>query len=112
MQPKRMPKRPAGACCGLSLVIALFCATAYSITLVPTDLFPGDTYHLAFVSHHALDANSSHIASYDAFVQVSATDAGGGLESISWKVIGSTATVSAITHIGALRRCTDCHSQP
>ncbi len=104
MQLQRQCKPPAGVFCGLTLVLALLLsATAYSsITLVPTDLNPGDTYHLAFVTSTTRDATSSNIADYDAFRQPRTGRAGGGLENISWKVTGSTATVNAIDHIGVL----------
>ncbi|MCH7751303.1 MAG: PEP-CTERM sorting domain-containing protein [Planctomycetes bacterium] len=70
--------------------------------LVPSGLNPGDTYHLAFVSSTARDSISANIADYDAHVQAAANAAAGGLEAITWRAIGSTATVNAIDHIGIL----------
>lgn len=66
---------------------------------VPTSLPPGQQYRLAFVTAGIRDATSTNIADYDAFVQAEAnTEA--ALSSISWQVIGSTATVSARDHTG------------
>lgn len=66
---------------------------------VPTILLPGDQYRLAFVTAGTRTPSSSNIADYDAFVQAEAnTEA--ALSSISWQVIGSTATVDADVHTG------------
>jgi hypothetical protein len=66
---------------------------------VPTSLLPGQQYRLAFVTAGARDATSTNIADYDAFVTAEAnTEA--ALSSISWQVIGSTASVSARNHTG------------
>jgi len=68
---------------------------------VPTGLNPGDQYRLAFVAEGIdiprRDATSTDIADYDAYVQAVA-NAQPGLASITWQVIGSTATVSAVDH--------------
>ena len=79
-------------------------AMAVLITLVPTDLNPGDAYHLVFVTSTTRDATSADITVYDAFVQAAADAAGGGLQDITWLAIGSTPPggVDAINHINVL----------
>src|SRR5262245_52905246 len=68
---------------------------------VPTGLNPGDQYRLAFVTEGIdvpeRDATSTDIADYDAYVQAVANTQP-ALASITWQVIGSTATVSAVDH--------------
>lgn len=83
-------------------VIAAWSSTTLAgiITLGPTDLNAGDTYHLAFVTSTTRTAQSSAIGDYDAFVQAAANAAGNGLQALTWKAVGSTATVNAIDHIG------------
>jgi len=75
-------------------------ADASPITL-PTGLAPGSTYFLAFATADIRVANSTNILDYDTFVTAQAnlepTLAALGT---TWSVIGSTATVDAITHIG------------
>jgi hypothetical protein len=62
---------------GTLLAVVFFqAATAFAVVLVPTDLSPGDTYHLAFVTAGTLHALSSDIADYDAFVKGAAFNAG------------------------------------
>ena len=90
---------------GLSaLVFLLVPMVSWATTLVPTDLNPGDTYHLVFVSSTSRDATSTNIDDYDDHVQAAADAAGIGVGSligdITWLAIGSTPTVDAITHIG------------
>ena len=66
--------------------------------VVPDDLKPGDTYHLAFVTAGIRDATSSNIADYNQFVNdqaaqnpaLTSTDIG-----VQWFAIASTATVNA-----------------
>jgi hypothetical protein len=69
---------------------------AASIT-VPTGLLPGAQYRLAFVTAGSRDAYPTSIAVYDAFVQAQAS-LEPALNSLSWQVIGSTASVSARDH--------------
>jgi len=58
----------------------------------------GDTYRLVFLTSTTTTAGSTNIADYNAFVQSAANAAGYG--SVTWKAIGSTATVSAISNTG------------
>ncbi len=71
----------------------------------------GDTYHLAFTTvatvtqntggtgQSATDAMWADIANWDAVVQAEGDTVGGGAgASVTWKVIGSTATVDARDH--------------
>jgi len=77
-------------------------ANATPIT-VPSGLTPGSTYFLAFVTAGARDATSTNIADYDTFVTNEAnTDPALLALGTTWKVIGSTATVNAVDHIGAI----------
>ena len=56
----------------------------------------GDTYHLAFVTLGTRNGISADIGDYNTFVQGAADAAGIGVtESVTWKAIGSTATVDA-----------------
>jgi hypothetical protein len=85
---------------GLFTVLSASLASAAPIT-IPPDLAPGSTYFLAFVTAGTHDALSSNIADYDAFVTAEAnSDLTLAALGTTWKVIGSTATVDAITHIG------------
>jgi hypothetical protein len=77
-------------------------AHAAPITL-PSGLNPGDTYFLAFVTDGTHNATSTNIADYDAVVTAQANlDADLPALGTTWKVIGSTATVSAATHLGLI----------
>lgn len=86
-------------CICFGVAVFLLPTTAFSITLVPTDLSPGDKYQLAFLTNTTRDATSENIDDYNAFVQSVADAAGIGSNSpigpITWKAIGSTATVAA-----------------
>jgi hypothetical protein len=68
---------------------------------IPSGLAPGSTYYLAFVTAGTTTTDSSNIDDYDAYVtaqaNMSPTLAALGT---TWKVIGSTPTVDAVTHIG------------
>jgi hypothetical protein len=91
---------PAGLIAvGLTLMAAS-AASATPITL-PSGLAPGSTYFLAFVTAGTRNATSSNIADYDAFVTAQAnTDPLLFALGTTWRAIGSTATVDAVTHIG------------
>jgi len=70
------------------------------VITVPSDLNPGDQYRLVFATKDAIfTAESSNIADYDAWVteQASASPALSELGT-SWRVIGSTSSVSAKIH--------------
>ncbi len=88
--------RTALGCLGALLLPGL--SFAAPIT-VPTSLLPGQQYRLAFVTAGTHDATSLSIADYDAFVTAEA-NMEAALSSISWQVIGSTASVSARDHTG------------
>jgi hypothetical protein len=85
-------------------IVALFGpatpAQAATIT-IPPGLAPGSTYYLAFVTDGTTTTDSSNIDDYDAFVTAQA-NMNPALVALSttWKVIGSTPTVDAVTHIG------------
>jgi hypothetical protein len=85
---------------GLLTMLSASLASATPIT-IPSGLNPGDTYFLAFVTAGTRNATSSNIADYDAFVTAQAnTDPLLFALGTTWRVIGSTATVDAVTHIG------------
>lgn len=72
---------------------------ALAITIVPTGLNAGDTYHLVFVTSTTRNATSTNIADYDAFVNnVADLASNAQLGDINWKVIGSTSSVDAFDH--------------
>lgn len=85
---------------GLLALMSPSVASAAPIT-IPTGLNPGDTYFLAFVTAGTRDATNPDILAYDAFVTSQAN-----LEptllalGTTWKAIGSTDSVDAVTHIG------------
>ena len=56
-----------------------------------------DRYRLIFTTYAQIVQTSGDIATYDAFVTEQATAS--GLPSSTWKVVGSTATVSARDHV-------------
>ncbi len=74
--------------------------------LVPAGLGEGDTFHLAFVTKTATNASIDppvapwdDLATFDAIVQTEANTAGIGTSiGVTWKVIGSSATVNANAH--------------
>ena len=78
-------------------VVFLLPASSFGIPIpVPAGLSPGDTYHLVFVTSTTRDATSTNIDDYNDFVQAAANAAGlGDTVGITWKAIGSTATVDA-----------------
>lgn len=76
-------------------------ANATPLTFVPAGLNVGDEYRLVFVTGQAAGtpATSTDIESYNALMNADAPSVPGGA---TWKVIGSTATVSALTNIGGV----------
>jgi len=58
----------------------------------------GDPYRLAFVTSTKRDTTATDMATYNTFVQDAANAA--GLEDATWKVIGSTETISAKENSG------------
>ncbi len=80
--------------------VAPLISSAAPIT-VPTDLNPGDTYRLVFVTSTERDAMSSDIADYNAFVTAAANSVPELLAlGTTWKAIGSTETVDARDNTG------------
>jgi len=63
---------------------------------IPTELRPGDRFHLFFSSNATRDGTSADIADYNSFVQNAADSTGiGGSEGVSWFAVASTVTVNA-----------------
>lgn len=58
----------------------------------------GDTYRLIFITSDLRTADSTDIEDYNSFVQTVAVNAGYG--SVTWSVVGSTASVSALNNTG------------
>jgi hypothetical protein len=86
----------------LAALIVLPVGSTFAGILTPTGLNPGDQFRIVFVTSTSSIAASSNIADYDAFVTTNAVSAGldtHGLDSVSWQVLGSTASVSAISRV-------------
>ena len=103
------------ALCLAGLALTLLPLQAFAITLQPTELNPGDTYHLAFVGSSSDRFNSNNftntIGTYNTFVQDIANTASttfsiliGAADGFTWKAIVSTPGVStsAAANIGVL----------
>ena len=87
----------------LSAIVMATAASSASASLVistPTGLNPGDHFRIMFVTTGTIDATSINISTYDTFVNTDANGATYNGSVISWKAIGSTISVNAITHIG------------
>lgn len=70
--------------------------------LVPAGLNPGDQFRVVFLSSTMHDALSSNIADYDQFITNLAVVAGIDTyfgSPVTWQVLGSTSSVSAISRI-------------
>jgi len=70
------------------------------VIITPTDLAPGAKYYLIFITGtgNTLTGQSSNIADYDAYVNSQASQ-NSDLSGITWKALGSTASVSARDHL-------------
>lgn len=83
-------------------------ARADLILNTPGGLNPGDKFRIAFVTAGTRDATSTNIADYNTFVTDDAIAQAGGVgnlvrydtTALTWKAIGSTAAVTAISNIG------------
>lgn len=85
-----------------ALALGVPIAQASPIT-IPSGLNPGDTYYLAFVTAGSRDATSPLITDYDLFVTAQANSDPDLLALLTtWKVIGSTESVSAASHLGPI----------
>lgn len=86
----------------IALVIAgvIACTSALAqVVTVPPGLSPGDQYRLVFITRDTTTALSSDIADYDAFVTSQANQSALLVAlPTTWRVIGSTAAVSAKAH--------------
>ena len=68
----------------------------------PAGLLPGDQFRIAFTTLTPTTATSSSISFYDNIVQTDANGAGLGTYDglpVTWMVLGSTATVSAVSRL-------------
>ena len=76
-------------------------ALGVNIPFIPSDLNPGDEYHVAFITFSGQNATSSDIDVYNTFVQGQAEQSGADTETwgISWFAFASTATVDAKDNI-------------
>jgi hypothetical protein len=90
---------------GLFTLLSTSVASATPIT-IPSGLAPGSTYHLAFVTAGTQDlgrvgCGACTIADFDAFVSSEANlDPTLAALGTTWKIIGSTRAVDAVTHLG------------
>ena len=71
------------------------------IYTAPPSLAPGSPYRLAFVTDGTYEAISSNIGDYNNDVAAEAALSALSALGTTWKVIGSTASVSAISNIGS-----------
>jgi hypothetical protein len=81
------------------LVAASASATPLSLA-TPAGLNPGDQFRFVFVTVGTITATSSDIEVYNSFVNTQAAGATYGGSTVSWKAIGSTATVDARDNVG------------
>ena len=91
-------------CLAVTAVVAGIASrpAAAGIITTPVSLAPGSQYRLVFVTADTYTATDSNIADYNAEVSLEANSVTAlqGLNT-SWSVIGSTASVDAITNIGS-----------
>ena len=87
--------------CFLTVVLSANIASA-QLNLAPDGLSAGDQFRYVFVTDEFSDATSSAISTYDDFVTEQANQAGSLFlnQGLTFQVIGSTASVNAISHIG------------
>ncbi len=102
LNPLRTP-RLAALLAAIALLLAAPRARA-DLMLIPAGLSPGDQFRVAFVSSATRDARSADIADYDAFITGLAVAA--GIDTyfgapVTWRALGSTATVDAVDRLPA-----------
>jgi hypothetical protein len=95
-----------GILSGVALATLRISGAAQAFQLIPSGLSPGNQYRLVFVTDGTIQATSTDINTYNTFVDNEAhtstilndafTNVGIDPASITWKVIGSTASVNAI----------------
>ncbi|GCA90274.1 PEP-CTERM sorting domain-containing protein [Microcystis aeruginosa] len=100
---------------GVALATLGTSAAQAALVVVPTGLAPGDQYRLVFVTAGTRDATSTDINDYNTFVTNEATGGTPGIDTaldtaldaagfdpntITWKAIGSTASVAARDNTG------------
>ncbi len=85
----------------LGVALAFFPSPSHATPItVPPGLSPGAQYYLAFVTSGTRDALSPNIEAYDLFVnQQAALSTSQAVRDITWKAVGSTASVDAISHL-------------
>ena len=83
----------------LLFAIGASAASAAPIITSPDSLKPGDQYRLAFITLGKIQATSSDIGTYDAFVTAQANSSAAlAALGTTWRIIGSTQTLDAKTH--------------
>ncbi|MFM6405650.1 MAG: PEP-CTERM sorting domain-containing protein, partial [Microcystis sp.] len=95
-----------GILSGVALATLGISGIAEAFQLIPSGLSPGNQYRLVFFTDGTIHATSTDINTYNTFVDNEAhtstilndafTNVGIDPASITWKVIGSTASVNAI----------------
>lgn len=85
-----------------SAVLAIGWAHTVHATVIqtPAVLVPGDQFRIIFVTVGARNATSTAIDDYDSFVNTDSGSVTYNGQLVNFLVIGSTATVDAIDHIG------------
>lgn len=99
----RSSSAPFAVRCAVTAVLLFIGGTAPASPLTlstPGGLSNGDTFRFLFVTGATTQATSSDIATYDAFVQGEAAGATYNGVTVTWKAIGSTATVDARDNVG------------
>lgn len=99
----RLSLTPSAVRCAVTAVLLVLGGTAPASTLTlstPSGLSNGDTFRFLFVTGATTQATSSDIATYNAFVQGDAAGATYNGVTVTWKAIGSTATVDARDNVG------------
>jgi hypothetical protein len=82
-------------------VLSLMSGSAQAVDLAtPSGLNPGDKFRYIFLTTGTTTAASTDIATYDAFVTAQAGTTTYQGSPVTWRAIGSTATVNARDHVG------------
>jgi hypothetical protein len=101
----KLLRNPASRGIAAAMIISLgsIGSSAVAGIVVPTGLSPGSKYYLAFVTQGTHNAVSTNIADYNSFAQSQAAlnpSLTGTNEGVTWKALGSTASVSAVSNLG------------
>lgn len=91
-----------GAAVAISLAaLPMAAQAAYT---APLDLNPGDPFRLIFITSNTTTGMSADIATYDAFVTLTAGN-NPLLPTSTWRALGSTPSVNAADHVACIGAC-------